>query len=149
MKNMTSTNTSWSADDLALLADRPSLVLAIGDEVQDGVEVGMVLADGQLYVRAYKGPRSRWYQASRRHGRGRIRIGEVVRDVILHTGDPGPVEQIDEAFVAKYGPAAAGLVASVAAREATIRITAAVSPCSNRDNTDQVRENRDSQENNL
>lgn len=122
MKNMTSMTTSWSAKDLALLANRQSLILAIGDEVQDGVEIGMVLVEGQLYVRAYKGPRSRWYQAARRHGRGRIDIGDAVRDVILRTGDPGPAQQIDEAFVAKYGAAAAGLVASVPAREATIRI---------------------------
>ncbi|WP_370369409.1 DUF2255 family protein [Catenulispora sp. GP43] len=122
---MTSTTTSWTPDELALLAGRQSLILTVGDEASDEVEIGMVVVDDQLYVRAYSGPRSRWYQASREHGRGRIRIDDVVRDVTLHTDDPGPLEQIDQAFIAKYGTAAAGLVTSTAAREATIRIASA------------------------
>lgn len=117
--------TAWSPDDLALLADRQSLVLTAGDDGQDGVEIGMVLVAGELYVRAYSGPRSRWYRAAREHGRGRIRIGDVGREVVLHTGDPGPADRIDEAFRAKYGAAAAGMVAAPSAREATIRIAPA------------------------
>jgi hypothetical protein len=118
--------TSWSPDDLALLADQQSLVLAVGDEGQDGVEIGMVLVDDELYVRSYKGPSSRWYQAARALGRGRIHVAEVTRDVVLYTGDRGPVERIDEAFSAKYGAAAAGLVAADSARDATIRIAPAL-----------------------
>jgi hypothetical protein len=125
LMDMTSAAINWTPDELALLAGRQSLVLIVGDEASDEVEIGMVVVDDQLYVRAYRGPQSRWYQASRKHGRGRIRIDEVVRDVTLHTDDPGPLDQIDQAFIAKYGTAAAGLVTSTAAREATIRIASA------------------------
>ena len=123
--DMTSAAISWTPDDLALLAGRQSLVLTVGDDDADEVEIGMVVVDDQLYVRAYRGPSSRWYQAAREHGRGRIRIDEVVRDVTLHTDDPGPLERIDQAFIAKYGTAAAGLVTSTAAREATMRVASA------------------------
>ncbi|WP_344659488.1 DUF2255 family protein [Catenulispora subtropica] len=125
---MTPDTPGWNPDDLALLACRSSLVLTVGDEARNGVEIGMAVADGQLYVRAYRGPASRWYQAARTHPRGRIRLGDVTRDVVLHTGEPGPAERaerIDQAFIGKYGAVAAGLVAADAAREATIRITPA------------------------
>jgi hypothetical protein len=69
--------------------------------------------------------RSAWYQAARTHGRGRVTVAGTTRDVVLHTdGQDFPAGRIDEAFTAKYGPAAA-LVAADAARAATIRISPA------------------------
>ncbi|MEU5088392.1 DUF2255 family protein [Streptomyces sp. NPDC021356] len=113
---------TWSPEDLALLAAHDSLVLTAGDGDRDGVEIGMVVVHGALYVRAYRGVRSRWYQAAREHGRGRIRVGTVAREVLLETGAAGAAAEIDAAYRTAYGTPAAALVASPGARAATIRI---------------------------
>ncbi|ROO87158.1 uncharacterized protein DUF2255 [Actinocorallia herbida] len=117
--------TAWTPEDRALLTESTSLVLTAGDDGRPGVEVGMVLVRGDLYVRAFRGVRSRWYQAAREHGRGRIRVGTVTRDVLLETGGAAPSAELDAAYRSRYGQEAGALVASPAAHAATIRITPA------------------------
>ncbi|CAG6390696.1 DUF2255 family protein [Streptomyces cocklensis] len=113
---------TWTADDRDLLSTAGSLVLTAGSGDRPGVEVGMVVVDGGLYVRAYRGVRSRWYQAAREHGHGRIQLGSVTCDVLLATGDVEPAAGLDAAFRAKYGAAAEAFVTGPQARAATIRI---------------------------
>ncbi|WP_020139630.1 DUF2255 family protein [Streptomyces sp. 351MFTsu5.1] len=120
--------TAWTPADRTLLTDTYSLVLTVRDCSQPGVEVGMVVVDGALYVRAYRGVRSRWYRAAQQHGHGTIRLGTVHRDVLLTTGGLEPSATLDAAFRAKYGPVAEALVASPEARAATVRIDPASAP---------------------
>ncbi|MEV6106467.1 DUF2255 family protein [Streptomyces sp. NPDC051940] len=89
------------------------------------MEIGMVVAGGQLYVRAYRGVRSRWYQAAREHGHGHIQVGDVRHDVAFRTEGVEPSADIDDAFRVKYGQSAHLLVAGAEARAATIRIVPA------------------------
>jgi hypothetical protein len=110
--------TTWTPEDLALLAGSESLLLTAGDDGHPSVEIGMVLVGGELYVRAYQGVHSRWYQAAQKHSQGQIQVGTVTRDVLLETCDTGPASEIDAAYRNKYGQAAGAL----AARPATIRI---------------------------
>ncbi|MGW5781729.1 DUF2255 family protein [Streptomyces sp. NPDC003863] len=114
--------TAWTQEELALFSEAYALVLTAGDSGDLGVEVGMVTADGQLYVRAYNGVRSRWYQAARQHGDGRIRVDGVTHDVLLRTQGIEPSAEIDDAFLSKYGQVASFLLGSADARAATIRI---------------------------
>jgi hypothetical protein len=114
--------TTWTTEDRAVLHEAYSLVLTAGDGDGPGVEIGMVVVDGGLYVRAYRGVRSRWYRAAREHGHGTIRLGSLTRDVLLTTDGLEPPEGLDAAFAAKYGPVAESLVAGPQARAATIRI---------------------------
>ncbi|GAA3483097.1 DUF2255 family protein [Streptomyces yanii] len=119
--------TAWTLEDLALLTGSESLVLTAGDDGHPGVELGMVLVRGELYVRAYRGVRSRWYQAAQKRSHGQIRVGAVTRDVLLETRDTSPASEIDAAYRNKYGQAAGPLAASPAAHAATIRIDPAPS----------------------
>ncbi|MET7544002.1 DUF2255 family protein [Streptomyces sp. NPDC005507] len=82
---------------------------------------------GELYVRAYRGVRSRWYQAAQQHRHGQIRVGAVTRDVLLETPDTRPASEIDAAYRNKYGQAADALAASPTAHAATMRIDPASS----------------------
>ncbi|MFI6495475.1 DUF2255 family protein [Streptomyces sp. NPDC050564] len=117
--------TTWPPEDLALLTGSESLVLTAGDDDHLGVEIGMVLVGGELYVRAYRGVRSSWYQAAYKHRHGHIRVGAVTRDVLLETRDTRPASEIDAAYRNKYGKTAG----AIAAHAATIRIDPA--PLSN------------------
>ncbi|MER7930270.1 DUF2255 family protein [Streptomyces sp. NPDC096057] len=122
--------TAWTPEDQILLADTYALVLTAGDEAHQGVEIGMVVVDGDLYVRAYRGVRSRWYRAARDAGHGRIDIAGVTHDVLLTTRDLTLTltPALDDAFRAKYGTLADALVTSPEARAATIRIDPAPRP---------------------
>jgi len=115
--------TGWTPDELTVLADASSLRLTAGDGPGREVELGMVLVHGELYVRAYRGPESRWFQAARETGRGRIRAGAIARDVLLVPA-PGPADSIDAAYHAKYGNSST-LVASPQAQAASLRINPA------------------------
>ncbi|WP_372660145.1 DUF2255 family protein [Amycolatopsis kentuckyensis] len=113
--------TTWTPEDLARLAESYSLVLTAGDGGGPGVEIGMAVVDGGVYVRAYRGVRSRWYRAASEHGHGRIELAGVTREVSFTTGLEPPAG-LDAAFAGKYGPVSDALVASPEARAATVRI---------------------------
>ncbi|XVU29094.1 DUF2255 family protein [Actinoplanes sp. CA-054009] len=113
----------WSSEEAAALAASPSLVLSVGRNGHEGVELGMVVVDGGLYVRAFRGRRSGWFQAALADPHGHISSGALDRDVLL-TAERGPAEALDAAYRAKYG-ANAGLVASPSAHDATLHIVPA------------------------
>ncbi|MFG1663945.1 DUF2255 family protein [Streptomyces sp. Y7] len=114
--------TTWTSADGTLLSETYSLVLTAGDGDRPGVEIGMVVVDGELYVRAYRGVRSRWYRAARKHGHGTIRLGGTSHAVLLTTRALDLPAGLDAAFRDKYGSVADALVANPAAHAATIRI---------------------------
>ena len=96
----------WTEAELSEIADSDDL--HISPYRDDGVTYGTptwiwsVVVDGDLYVRAYNGRASRWYQAAVRQRGGRISVAGMTRDVSF---DPvvGPLnDQIDDAYSAKY-----------------------------------------------
>jgi hypothetical protein len=109
---------SWDPTDAAVLSDAPSLHLTVGSEV---VELGMVVVDGSLYVRAFRGPASRWYRAALTDPAGRIRVGPLDRAVSL-APHPEPPGAVDAAYHAKYGSLGT-LVDNPQARRATLRVS--------------------------
>ena len=61
-----------------------------------------VAVDDALYVRAYNGRDSRWYQAAVRQKAGRITAAGMTRDVTFEPVD-GPIDdRIDAAYRARY-----------------------------------------------
>jgi hypothetical protein len=61
-----------------------------------------VAVDGTLYVRAYNGSHSRWYQATMRQKRGRIAAAGMTKEVAFEPVE-GPInDRIDDAYRAKY-----------------------------------------------
>lgn len=83
-----------------------------------------VVVDGDLYVRAYNGTSSRWYQAALRHGRGRLTAAGVTREVHFEASSGPSVDRIDAAYRAKYqgSPYLAAMLGATA-RAATVKIT--------------------------
>lgn len=82
-----------------------------------------VVVDGDLYVRAYNGQRSRWYQAALRQKAGRIRAAGMTKDVAFEPTE-GPVnDRIDAAYRTKYAtsPYLAPMIGA-RARSATMKV---------------------------
>jgi hypothetical protein len=123
--------TTWPADDLSTIAATDDLHIA---PLRDhGVTYGTptwvwsVVVDSELYVRAYNGTRSSWYQAARAQQSGRIIAAGRQREVdfdALDGDDSSRNDAIDAAYRAKYAssPYLEPMI-SERARVATVRIT--------------------------
>jgi hypothetical protein len=120
--------TTWPKDILNTIADTDDL--HISPFRDDGKTYGTltwiwsVVVDGALYVRAYNGTNSTWYQAALRRKAGRITAAGMTKEV---TFEPvrGPInDRIDDAYRAKYegNPYLDSMISS-RARTATIKVS--------------------------
>ena len=118
----------WQGDELVKIGEADDLHIAPFRD--DGITYGTptciwsVAVDGELYVRAYNGQDSRWYQAALRQKAGRITAAGVIKDVAFAPVD-GPLnDRIDEAYRRKYGcNSYLGSMISARARSATVKIS--------------------------
>lgn len=64
-----------------------------------------VIVDGELYVRAYNGQNSRWYQSAKTQQAGQIQLAGETYDVIFEpvTRTTKLDEAINQAYKDKYG----------------------------------------------
>src|SRR6058998_2002330 len=120
----------WSKDELSKIAETDDLHISPFRE--DGKTYGTpawiwsVVVDAALYVRAYNGQNSRWYQAAMRQKAGCILAAGMTKDVSFEPVD-GPInDRIDDAYRAKYGgsPYLSPIIGA-RARSATVRVTLA------------------------
>jgi hypothetical protein len=117
--------TTWSKDELQRIAETDDLHIAPFRE--DGKTYGTptwiwsVVVDEALYVRAYNGTSSSWYQAARRQGAGRIAAAGLTKEVAFEPVR-GPInDRIDDAYRTKYaGSPYLGSMISARARAATV-----------------------------
>ena len=74
----------------------------------DGITYGTltwiwsVVVDGALYVRAYNGQQSRWYQAAMQQKAGRIQAAGLTKEVRFEPIEGDINNAIDEAYRKKY-----------------------------------------------
>ena len=75
-----------------------------GGQAGQPVTIWVVVLDGRdVYVRSYRGPRGRWYQALMQHAYGVLHVDE--REVPFHTvhvDDPQTIARVSEAYRHKY-----------------------------------------------
>jgi hypothetical protein len=118
---------TWSNEELRKIAGSDDLHISPFRE--DGVTYGTrtwiwsVAVDGNLYVRAYYGQNSRWYQAAMRQKAGRITAAGMAKEVTFESVE-GPInDRIDDAYRAKYrGSPYLDAMISNRARAATVKV---------------------------
>ena len=97
---------SWHKHELAKIAEADDLHISPFRE--DGITYGTptwiwsVVVDGDLYVRAYNGQKSRWYQAAMKQKRGRISVAGITEEVEFESVDGTINDRVDDAYRAKY-----------------------------------------------
>jgi hypothetical protein len=119
--------TTWSKDELRKIAEADDL--HISPLRADGVTYGTptwiwsVAVDSGLYVRAYSGQNSRWYQAALRQKAGRITAAGVTKQVTFEPAN-GPINKlVDDAYRAKYhGSPYLSPMIGARARSATVKV---------------------------
>jgi len=98
--------TTWSKDELRKIAETDDLYISPFRE--DGRTYGTptwiwsVVVDDGLYVRAYNGQKSSWYQAAVRQKAGRITAAGMTKEVTFETVEGATNDRIDDAYRAKY-----------------------------------------------
>jgi len=118
---------TWSKEELRKITETDDL--HISPFRDDGVTYGTptwiwsVAVDDALYVRAYNGQKSRWYQAALRQKAGRITAAGMMNDVTFEPVQGLIGDRIDDAYRAKYkgSPYLAPMIGT-RARSATIRV---------------------------
>ena len=118
---------SWSKEELRKIAGSDDLHISPFRE--GGVTYGTptwiwsVVVDNNLYVRAYNGTNSSWYQAATKQKAGRIVAGGLTKEVAFETVEGQFDDRIDDAYRAKYqsSPYLKPMI-STRARSATVRV---------------------------
>lgn len=92
----------WSNDELRKIAETDDL--HISPFRNDGKTYGTptwiwsVVVDDALFVRAYNGQKSRWYQAALQQKTGRITAAGMTREVAFEQVDGSINDRIDDAY---------------------------------------------------
>jgi len=118
---------AWTNRELTKIAVADDLY--ISPLRQDGVTYGTptsiwsVAVDDSLYVRAYNGGQSSWYQAAVSQKVGRIHAAGMTKGVAFEPVT-GPInDRIDDAYRAKYASSPyLDAMTSARARSATVRL---------------------------
>jgi hypothetical protein len=118
----------WAKDRLQQITSSDDLHIAPFRE--DGVTLGTptwiwsVVVDGELYVRAYNGTSSRWYQAASKQKAGQVTVAGQTTDVSFEQVSGEINDRIDAAYDAKYSssPYLKRMIGE-RARAATVRIS--------------------------
>jgi hypothetical protein len=118
---------TWSKDELRQIATNDDLHISPFRE--DGVTYGTptwiwsVAVGGELFVRAYNGQKSRWYQAAIRQRAGRITAVGMTREVTFEPVNGASNDRIDDAYREKYkGSSYLSSMIGARARAATVTV---------------------------
>lgn len=114
-------------EEIAQIAQKDDFHIAPFRE--DGVTYGTptwiwsVMVDNNLYVRAYYGTKSRWYQAAIKQKAGKMEAAGMVKKVHFEAITGSINEKIDDAYRAKYSdsPYLQSMI-SERAKAATVRV---------------------------
>jgi hypothetical protein len=119
----------WLEDELLKIAEADDLHISPFRE--DGVTYGTptwiwsVVVDDALYVRAYYGKKSRWYQAAVKQKAGRITVAGMTKEVNFKPEDGAINDRIDSAYRKKYSDSPyLNSMISTHTRSATVKVIA-------------------------
>ncbi|MFI9487780.1 DUF2255 family protein [Promicromonospora sp. NPDC052451] len=122
---------SWTEHELeqAEVSDE----LHVSSYRQDGtlrpyVTIWAVRLGDAVYVRSAYGPGNGWFRRARASGTGRVRVGDVERDVRVEVPADDVHPSLDDVYRAKYGRYGKRMVDTVAGPEltgATLRVVPA------------------------
>jgi hypothetical protein len=118
---------TWPKGELSKIASADDL--HISPFRDDGKTYGTptwiwsVVVDDALYVRAYNGTKSRWYQAAMRQKKGRVTVAGIRKEVSFEPVEGLVNEQIDASYKEKYkGSQYLSPMIGKSARAATVKI---------------------------
>ena len=121
---------TWAKDELRKIAEADDLHISPfrDDSKTYGTPtwIWSVAVGDALYVRAYNGVKSRWYQAALKQKAGRISAAGMTKEVSFEPVAGSINDSINDAYRSKYASSAyLKPMISAGAREATVRVVPA------------------------
>jgi hypothetical protein len=117
----------WNSVEFKKITDADDLKISPFRE--DGITYGTptwiwnVAVEEDLYVRAYHGQKSKWFQAALKQKSGRIHAAGMIKDVMFEKVEGSINDLIDKAYQAKYkGSPYLNAMVSEKVRSATVKI---------------------------
>jgi hypothetical protein len=106
---------SFADDDLARLeaAEEIEIETQAPDTAARRTVIWVVVDDGEVFVRTYKGPKSRWYRDAQANPAVAIHVdGKRLAATAIPATDPDSIERTSAGFLRKYAtdPAAKAMV---------------------------------------
>jgi hypothetical protein len=119
---------AWSADPIKAIAESADLFVSPfredGTTYRTPTQTWALVVDGNVYVRAANGPKSRWYQAAITQGAGRVRVAGRHYDVRFEAAGDENEAAIDAAYEAKYpASSAVPIMQGEGPKSASVRIS--------------------------
>jgi hypothetical protein len=120
-------STTWSKEELQKIAETDDLHISPfregGKTYGTPTWIWSVVLGDALYVRAYNGTESRWYQAALRQKAGRITAAGMTKDVTFESVSGSVNDSVDDAYRLKYaGSPYLKPMIGARAKAATIRV---------------------------
>ena len=121
---------AFTDDDLTLLRETEEIRIAPYAEdgfLYDGRLIWVVVAEGRVYIRSWKGADAEWFRRAARSLRAHITIdgSAFSREVTLaRIRDTGIQHAIDEQYLASYPQPYAGEMVAPRAAETTLEVLA-------------------------
>jgi hypothetical protein len=103
---MTTSTPGWTTDELDRVerAEELRITTARPDgSLRPEVPIWVVRVGDELIVRSHHGPDGAWYRHASHSPRGRIRAGELERDVAFAPAETASTGAVDRAYRVKYG----------------------------------------------
>jgi hypothetical protein len=119
----------WSPADLDQIDRSEEIQVAprrTDGSLQSYVTIWVVEVGDDLFVRSARGVESNWWRRATASGSGRIRAGDIERDVVFEAATDLNVE-VDRAYHRKYdryGERIVGTVVGASAQPTTLRVLA-------------------------
>jgi hypothetical protein len=118
---------SWAKDELIKIANSDDLHISPfrndGKTYGTPIWIWSVVVDYELFVRAYNGKKSSWYQAALKQKAGRITAAGMTREVLFAPVEGAVNDRVDKAYKEKYkGSPYLKPMISDRARSATVKV---------------------------
>jgi hypothetical protein len=125
---------TWLVSELSTIVEADDLKIAPfrddGKTYGTPTSIWCVVVDGDLYVRAYNGQKSRWYGAAMKQRAGRIVAAGMTRDVTFESANDAINDRVDDAYKAKYQTSRyLKPMIGASARSATVKVIATKRGC--------------------
>lgn len=97
--------TMFDASTLAVLRDTKEVAIRTSNHPATAVVIWVVVADGEVFVRSFRGATGRWYRDLAGGGRATLEVsGRRLEVQAIPANDPGSIERASRAFLSKYQP---------------------------------------------